>query len=352
MLNRKLATIGVLLITSLLSLAFVFNRVNDPRNINNAQTRISFYAKENLINSINTDISLNGIMGSGDSFVFFSTDNPERILRTNLNGDYDSLLTLELGQCKDSIHQPYLTYFRQNHLIYFTLNRQYLISYNLQTNRVTYIKMPGMLISRIGIIDTNHFVFRQFRQAPYKDLLFSIYDPQTGQYKYSTNISPLLNDGGIATDGMLLYDDTNRLCCYTYFYNNEIVCFDTAFNIQKKITTIGRNETKNVHVVEIGSKNNIYLAYDRPLIAQNKFCCINGGKCFILSTQKATNDPKGIFNKTYPLDVYQIKTAQYIGTFYIPKEYGDLGNFLVVGNTLVVFYPPHRISYYRINFPE
>lgn len=350
--RKKLATIGFLSVISLLTLAFVLIRVKDPVNINNGQTRNPFPQKIGLIKSIITEVSLHDIIGSTDSFILFSTNNPEIVLSTDINGDHDSLLHLKLGSYKDSIHQPYLIYINKNHLIYFTLNRKYLISYNFRTHSTLCIKIPGMLISRMRIIDSNHFVFRQFRQAPYKDLLFSIYNPQTGQYKYSTNILPLLNDGGIATDGMLLYDDKNQLCCYMYFYNNQIVCFDTAFQIQKKITTIGRNDIKKVHVVEVGSKNNNYLAYDRPLIAQNKFCCIDKGRCLILSTQKAANDTKDLFKKNYPLDVYQIKTTQYLGTFYIPREYGTLGNFFVAGNTLVMFYPPHRISYYRINLPE
>jgi hypothetical protein len=145
-------------------------------------------------------------------------------------------------------------------------------------------------------------------------------------------------DGGLSTDGQLLYNEKTGLLNYMHYYNNEILSFDTTLTLIQRFRTIDTVSYKE------------QLDREKPLLVSNKKSFVYGDYIFICSNLRADNESKKDYIKNIPIDIYNVNTGIYKGSIYIPvsnrklirslRYDGQILSALYYDNRLILFHIP------------
>jgi hypothetical protein len=139
--------------------------------------------------------------------------------------------------------------------------------------------------------------------------------------------APLLQkhgDGTFSLDGILLYDKTEHLVVYVYYYRNLISIFDTALNEIAEMKTIDTVSIPDVQVANIASTNTSTLRYPATVI--NKKAAVCNNRLYIHSMRKADNQTQTLQSV---IDCYDISQQQYLFSFYVPADPKILSGIMV-----------------------
>lgn len=142
-------------------------------------------------------------------------------------------------------------------------------------------------------------------------------------------------DGLFCTDGMLRRDPVTGRIVYVYFYRNNFICMSSQMNIEYLGQTIDTTSVAKIRVAK--NKEHGYSTLSSPPFVVNRAANCYDGKLFVNSKLKADNEQKGEFAVHDVIDVYDLITGYYSGSFYIPYAEGKrLRHFVVRGKRVHV----------------
>jgi hypothetical protein len=145
-------------------------------------------------------------------------------------------------------------------------------------------------------------------------------------YCVHSNKLPVLikqKDGFFCTDGMLRHASGNKgQIVYTYFYRNEMISLDSSFNMLYTAHTIDTTTTATFSI----SNNDNWQALSSPERVINKASWITADHIIIYSSLRGDNESRKIFADNAALDVYALKTGQYLFSFYVPVALSEWGH--------------------------
>lgn len=201
------------------------------------------------------------------------------------------------------------------------------------------IPIPGPPFSYAVTLSKNSFVLRQFKKYG-DDKHFVKYNALTGITHPEKKVSLSSRDGGFSTDGQLLYDKASNRLLYMHYYNNTILGFDTNLVLINRFHTIDTAVNKH------------RLSVQAPLVTNQK-SCIYKNFILICSNLKADNESYMRYRNNIPVDIYEIATGRYKGSFYLPLSQGKLiKSMKAFGNNLVTLYHDNRLSLFKLPFAQ
>lgn len=161
----------------------------------------------------------------------------------------------------------------------------------------------------------------------------------------SSYVPEMQVDGYFCTDGQFRYDRDSKRLVYMFYYRGEFICLDTNLSVLYHAKTIDTVRHADIHLKTV--KRRITQSSVHKIV--NKRISISNNKLYLNSALKADNESETAFKNNQVIDVYDLNSGQYSGSFYLPKfNKKILTEFKVYNqkiialyqNTLVVFTIP------------
>lgn len=150
-------------------------------------------------------------------------------------------------------------------------------------------------------------------------------------------------EGIFSTDGMLVTDYPVQHLVYVYFYRNEYVVLDTAFQVQQRGHTI--DSISQAQLVIKRTRNNSYQMASPPLLV-NKGVRVAAGLLYIHANLLSRGEAVADFERHAVLDVYALDSGDYLYSFYVPKFNGyGLRAFVIVEGDFYGLYDGYLVRY-------
>ncbi|WP_461791546.1 hypothetical protein [Pedobacter sp.] len=214
------------------------------------------------------------------------------------------------------------------------------------THTLTTTKLP-YTFTRAQQIGGRNYLLRSFDPTDSVfEQVFIKYNAATGSMIKNTSVTEHLNDGGMLTDGMLLFDSSSLTALYIYFFANQLIWLDTNLNIIRRGHTIDTfaTVTGSIEIYQKGSGKR--ATFNAPPKIVNLYSQLSGGYLFNLSAKQEDNETKERFNGGNKIDIYKFSNGQYVGSLKIPsinKE--QFESFAIVDGQLLAIYKSYLVSY-------
>jgi hypothetical protein len=314
-----------------------------PVNSKNGFNRTSLPGQVQLLSVISKPADVTDFAGFQGQNVIFKTADPAKLYGLNSDLQVKGYLDLDFPNL-DKKQLVFTCIVDSAGITTFSGNTRTIIDYNSQ-RKATLYNFPGVLFTKAVKISEGNYIFRAFEKA---DQIFAKGNPSSGSFEKEVNISEKNKDAGISTDGMLHYDKTNNGVVYVYYHSNEFLYMDTNLNLLYKGHTIDTLSQSKVKTAEL--KGNL-ITSKTPKRFSNATNAVANGFLYNRSRLVADNESQEEFKQNASIDVYNLATGQYIGSFRIPDTNGEkLYKFRVNGNRLYVLYKKY-IASYQLNFP-
>lgn len=151
-------------------------------------------------------------------------------------------------------------------------------------------------------------------------------------------------DGFFCTSGKLHYDRKTGDMIYVYTYRNSYIRIDPSLSAKYTGKTIDTTSRADIGVATITSSETRTLS--RPSRVVNRLSALHGKFLLINSGLIADNEEIDDFRDSSVIDVYDVRTMRYTGSFYVPNLYGErLRNFVVVNNRFVGLYERNLVVF-------
>jgi hypothetical protein len=298
-------------------------------------------------NAMSKNGEITGIAGATQNFIFFKTNDPSKVVKTSY--ELDGKMYINTGFIKNSRIASRFDIMIDSPVISLLAGNVPAIMTGTLNGAVNTYRFPKAVFSRATQISPSSYVFRIFdKSLGSTEQIFQRGNPRTGEQKNENNISERNNDAGISTDGLLHYDSLNNIVVYVFFYKNEFLCLDTNLNIINKEVTLNSIKTKSVKAEGLSLNHNKLITYTntgpRKLINGSSY--IVNGLLLINSMIKSKNQNEIEFTKSSTVDVYDLKTNNYLESFYIPPYQGEKTyQFKIFHNTLIANYKSYIVTY-------
>lgn len=333
----------VLLITLFLTsfaiigaLAFLSRNITDKKN---GFTRRLIPSTLPFRKQVTFPVTINNIIGSQAGKLYFQGSNPYVLYTTTLS--LDSLKETPLSvppekKIRSGIHM----FLRGNHLYIACRNLPGIIDYDLDSGKSN-IHTLSYFYSKETNFLKDQFILRA-KDRKTKDPVFIKLNLNTDTIREEDHFSTKNGSSNFPTDGILNYDATTHLACYSYFYQNGFICMDTNLNIQFKARTIDTITKREIKVAHIGTS----LTMKQPPQLVNRISSVWAGKLYLESMLKADNELPSDFAENTVIDAYSLTNGNYIASFYIPRYKGNkLYQFSVIDNKLYAVYGKTVVVY-------
>lgn len=325
--------LSILFVTILLTALFLTAHM--PNKHENGFTRYLLNDKVKLLNKKYIEVPLTHISGISSEHIFFGTTNPQGIIM--LSKDLADIDTLVFNTRQSpNIMSSYFIRVDSPKVKLYANNLGAVLYGELNKRRIDTLRLGVRLFTRAIQVSPSDFVVRTFNDSNTKQV-FKRINSLTRQTTKEAAIIEEQSDLGFSTDGQLLFDSISKCLLYVQYFQNRFYCVDTNLNLLYKGRTIDTNfsnstQTKIIQTSEM--EGNITPTKARILV--NKSSYLNNKFLFIISALKADNEKLSNFNKQTVIDIYEIKSGKYIGSFYIPKIDNKPVKFICISNNLLV----------------
>lgn len=311
--KKHILWISSIIVIVALLLTFLNFSIKKPNNNLNGFTRKFNVTAIKLYNEIFPTPVID-IAGITDSSIYFTTPDPDKILRSNYNLKNPHLINLNISNTK-RLKTNFNTIVKYPNIYIFGSNVPSFIQYDLTTGKEAIHKLDRGF-SKNALLSPGSIVVRGFDSTRENMILRKI-NLRTDNIVEDDNIIDRNNDGGFSTDGKILYDSSTNTLIYVHFYSNKLIFLDTNLNLihsGNTIDTFSAYQAKAISKVS-GSKKAFSFVSPPKLI--NLYSTVQDRKLYVLSLLRADNEANFEINST--IDVYDIKRKEYEGSIHIPK---------------------------------
>lgn len=336
-------------ILSALSLVLILYAYSDKiNNKRNGFTRTFLKYSPVQKSVLKTDEKVLSIAGVTQDDIYLGTTEPGSILVVGANLKKKRIIDLNLKRfSKISVPIFSRCYIDSPTIYVFTGNIPAVINGNLNDKQVAihYLNNKAKYNQAVPIspntivcrgVDTNNIFSRIFIKHNLLNQTFTV----------ENNISEKINDGGLSSDGLLHYDNSTKLLIYVNYYQNKFICIDTNLHLVYNGNTIDTTKTPQIQVGIFSKGKVTQIKKTSPSVFVNGYSCVDNGFLYIHSNLKADNEKMTNFTGNSVIDIYQLTTGKYVGSYYIPLYKGEkLRTFRVYNKLIYVQYKNYLVCY-------
>lgn len=328
----------LLLITvSTIPLFYIFYRADLPNRTDNGFTR-HFLANPNVIADMQLGDEAQGIIGERQEEILFSTSRADQLIAiSSATWAVRSIPTTSSNVVQQALSDINTFTMRVggNNLYLYDYGQTTIYALDAVTSQLESTIHIGFFCSVVAPLRPEAAIIRGYH-ATRSSLLFGKITA-AGDTLWENNISLTSLDGGLSTDGQLLYDRQSGLLSYVHYYNNHVTVFDTLLHVRHKFTTLDTVAPK------------LRLDPTKPRLITNKTACMHERTLYVCSNLRADNETYQTYMKNIPVDRYDVLTGNYLGSFYLPVDDGKLiRDMRVINGRLYAFYFSGRLIVFSL----
>lgn len=282
------------------------------------------------------------ICGMSKNRVYVTTESVGQVLSFNKQGGLIDTIQFNLPR---KVKYP-ITIVDSPFIYFFHGRRHELYWGNLNTSTYDSLIISGPIFTKAARMGAGKFMLRQFIDG-IKDQTLTIFELNDTVIKNTCNQFELKFDNGLATEGKMAFDRCSGLMVYVYNRSNKIVLLDNNLNIKVEGTLIDTNTyplyTKTIwNINKAGNDERGYI--------YNKAVAVDDKTLFVYSKLKADNESSEAFDHNCNIDMYEVPSLKYLGSFYLPKYSKEgIHSLYVQGKLLVAVYSGHIVYF---NLPK
>ncbi|MFD2938481.1 MauE/DoxX family redox-associated membrane protein [Flavobacterium sp.] len=206
-----------------------------------------------------------------------------------------------------------------------------------------YVKWNGYnTFSHYQLVDSTNLVFRSNASRKGESILGSLYFGDQPRLHFNEKLLQKQIDGIFDVDGTLHYDHELQRLVYIYLYRNEFIVADSTLNLSYRGKTIDSVNKVQIKVATVTSRAERKLA--APPLIVNKASAVCKNLLFVNSALLGKYEPSEMWKEASIIDIYDLNTNSYKGSFYIyhikneklksffvhnDNFYGIIGKYLV-----------------------
>jgi hypothetical protein len=310
--------------------------------LNNTKFNRTFISARVTEESAMSNEGITALSGSTKTHLFFQTKDPDLITMTDYNFKNRSTIKLKIPK-HEKMSSGFFVYVDSPNVTVLAGRLSLAIETTFNSDQYSLYKFPTTIFTHSTKIGPNSYVIRgvdtlvkRFDQILIKANLI------TKKIKRENDISETNKDGGISTDGALTYDPATNSIVYVQYYEDKIMRIDSNMNLVFTKHTI--DNSKSFPIRSTVNKNVLTSSTPKRLV--NNESEVYGGYLFNYSVIKGENETIKTFNNNSTLDLYEIKTGAYKGSFYVPRFKDErMQRFSVIDNRIIAFYKSHVVVY-------
>lgn len=335
--GREVIKISLVIVASFLVQLFLHYKTPSLDDHKHVFHRAFTGNQPQLIKTIDNRSQIGQFSGYSNGIFYFAGKKPGIIL------GYDSLLNFISS---DTIQHLYTQTFTSNYdlvvdssEIKFSNGKgRIYYTYDLQTKKLIDSLQTTFAFSRAVKISPTSYVFRYFDNSGTKDQYFLKQTNSSGpQIIKENNISEKKGDGGISTDGMLLYNSKNNFLLYTHFYSGLILRIDTNLNLQARLNTIDSITENKTQAAE---GKDLTITNVTPRYYNSYYSTSTNDHLYVASAVISTDENQKSFVDNSTIDVYGLPGMNYVHSFHLPKLNNKrLSTFKIIDEYLIAVYP-------------
>jgi len=195
----------------------------------------------------------------------------------------------------------------------------------------------------------NHIILRKL-DVKKRDQFFVRVTTNNDSILLENDLSEVHRDGGVSTDGSLNYDPTTGLFTYLHYYSNRYFTFDSLLQIEGTGHTIDTFSTSRFNVAGTFAREQNLYTNQGPDQMVNGFSCAHNNTLFVQAKLKADNDDDRQFYEHAVIDMYDLKTNKYKGSFYLNISPRTKINQLYVHNNILLVHCNDNIYCIKITY--
>lgn len=289
--------------------------------------------------------SIQLVSGATPTHLFFTTTDPTVILCTDYHLQHPKRIKLHLSQgLIDSLQTYFYTTIDSPFVHIFGYNMPAIITRRLSDSHTQVYRLPPGGFSKAYAIAPDQFILRKLDRT-IADQQFLKVNTTTNQITVEKNLSSLHQDGGMSTDGSLIYDAAGKKLIYTYFYLNQFFSFDTSLHKLQTGHTIDTSSHFRFQLSDATAGNEHVLTNQGPDQMVNNTSFVYNGKLFVHSLLKGDHEATGKFANNTAIDKYDVNTSQYLGSFYLPVSPDKVRRIHIFHHRMVIECRDYIYSY-------
>ncbi|MBC5862834.1 MauE/DoxX family redox-associated membrane protein [Flavobacterium turcicum] len=208
-----------------------------------------------------------------------------------------------------------------------------------------FVKWEGSTtFSHYQLMDSLTLAIRSNNNESGESVLGSLYFGDKSKTYFNSKLLQKQIDGIFDVDGTLHFDKDIQKLVYVYLYRNQFIVADKDLKLNNRGKTIDTISQAQIKVRAVESRNEIKLA--APPLIVNKTSALYRNLLFINSALLGQYEPKEMWNDASIIDIYDINTNSYQGSFYVYNIKNEkLKNFSVVDNNFYGFIGSRLVHY-------
>jgi len=334
---------AIILITLLLSafaiitaLAFLSKNFHNKKNGFNRQ--LSGIRLQPL-HQFTFPATINKIIGLYKGRLYFQGNNPYELYTTDQQLNSLKIISMNI-QPDMKLQSGIRMFFHDRHIYLSCRNMPGFIDYDLDSASAVQHSLTWYYSKEANVSGDQFIIRANDRQT--KDPVFVKLNLKDTATRMEDHFSEKKGESNFPTDGVLYYDSTTHLACYTYFYQNGFICMDTNLNLRVKARTIDTITKRALNITRVGSS----ITMKQPPHFVNYTGSVYAGKLFLQSMIKADNELPLDFSGNTVIDVYNLINGKYKGSFYLPDYQGKKPHqFHVMDKKLYAAYGKTIVQY-------
>ncbi|WP_345030331.1 hypothetical protein [Ravibacter arvi] len=249
---------------------------------------------------------LRSIAGVTGKWVYFTTASPNRFIRTNLDSFNPEQLEFNLDAAfVAGTGKNFSAWLSGSTLYVFSGQIPAVAVIDITSGKSSYtpLDLPGFIY---GVPASSGTYFLRAFQPDRRDLSFVsvTIQPDTMIYSFLTP-GDSIQKGALKSDGALRYNQTG-LVAYVFYYQNKFMVFNKNSGRLQVFDTIEK-------MAGLPGQ----LPGTAPLTV-HQTSCVFEGKLYICSNLRSDSETREAYLKNIPVDIYEIETGRYLGSFYLP----------------------------------
>lgn len=313
--KQRISITIALILLGICSMIFLHYSTDMPNRKRNGSERhflpvvVRVLAQETFIPEVRELIgTFNGrfyLMGQNPSIIYSISEDLQ---------DLDSI-KLRLEYVPNFIPRFYgLLDYPQVHLL--GGNAHTMITAHLEKDSVSVIplSLPGFLSNPV-LLNSESFMLRVIDSASL-DAYFVSMDREGKVIQEEQHLSKRQGDAGFLSSGQLRRDPVSGTLSYVHFNDHHWMAFDHDMQLYHRGHTVDTNAHVRTEILRHGKNVN----YKKPPLAVNAYSSVHGEVLHVRSKLRADNESQKIFGSHAVIDCYQVRTGEYIGSYYLPQS--------------------------------
>ena len=284
------------------------------------------------------------LFGTGDD-LYISEPSHRQVYRLDGNLHIEDTVALNVNK---QLKPPVSFAADADHIYVHDYNSGKLFFKNIVATTFDSVRLSqGPYIKSLQLSDSS-VVIRGFLSNSFQPVFMRI-NTHTGELHKSDVLSEKA-DAGFSSDGILCSDMKKERLLYIPYFENGIYCMDSDMQLLYKQPTIDTIFNSGIKVTsrEAGEMQKLYAS--APRLKVNKRAFANDRLLFIESDLRADNEEGNAFRQHPVLDIYYLENGNYVGSFYLPVDKGEVLSYYVSGDKLYVLLR-RRLILYTMSLP-